>query len=1346
MDALNAFVPMDRRQALARGITLPDRTTGAALFADISGFTPLTRALAQEMGRRAGAEELLRQINPVYQALIAELHRYGGSVIGFAGDSITCWLDDALGPAIPRAVACALAMQGAMAQFAHAHTPAGTTITLGIKVAVAAGPARRFLVGDPAIHLIEVLAGRTVERVADAERETAIGEVIVSRELAEFLGNRLAVNQWRGADEAFALVGSLTEAVPATPWPDVPIEALPQDSVRPWILPPVYSCLQAGGAFLGDLRPATPLFLRFSGLDYDEDEQAGQKLDAYVRWVQAVVHRYRGNLIQLTVGDKGAYLYAVFGAPVAHEDDTGRALAAALELQNPPGEWAWLGHVQIGVSRGEVWTGAYGARMRHTYGVIGSEVNLSARLMMAAEPGQTVVSSSIRKHPGFRFDHVGDVACKGFARPIPAYRLLGRNEAQDRFFPHHLVGREAELRQLRDWAQPLASGQFAGAVLIYGEPGIGKSHLSDALRQALGDQVSWFSGQTDQVLRTALNPFVYWFKRYFDQSTEASAEENKARFEYKLGQLVAAHEDDDSCRDVRPSPQASRSALIAELVRTQSVLEALLGLHWPDSLYERLDAKGRHENTLYAVKALLLAESGRRPVVFELEDGHWLDDASQELLSVLTRNVADCPLLLVITSRYADDGSLPAFSLAPGTPTAVVELKALSPDALREQAQGILGGPVHDDLYALLQAGTEANPLFAQQVLYYYLENDLLVQAPDGSWTVKEASFDIPSGIQAILIARIDRLAQQVKSVVQTAAVLGREFEVRVLSQMLREDVLPEVRRAEQEQIWTALHELRYLFKHTLLRDAAYEMQFRARLRELHQLAAEAYQVLYAADPSEHYATLAYHYGQAGDEGRERDYARLAGQQAAARFANLEAVRLFSRALDLTPQEGSPEQLAERYDLLLARERVLDLQGMRQAQEEDLAALEAIARALGDNERRAQVALRRAHYADVTGDFPGAIAAAQAATRLAQAVRNAGIEAEGYLEWGRVLWRQGDYQEARILLERTLALAQVAELPQVAADSLRNLGIVCWYVGDLAGAQTCFEQAMPIYRELGNRQGEGSTLNNLGLVAVGQGNCVAAKGHFERVLDIDRETGDRYKQSLTLGNLAAIAFECGEYDEARASREQALHLCRTIGNRATEAVILGGLSQSHGQAGDYSVSREYAGAVLSIGQELGDRLAQGYAWNYLGHALVGLERLEEAGQAYQEALDIRRALGQDNLAMDSLAGLARVCLARGEPPQAQGYVEEILRFAHGGGLAGTEEPLWVYLTCYQVLEANQDPRARSLLAEAFRVLQERAAHFPDEETRRRFLENVAVHREIVAAWQAARTEIPETRG
>src|SRR5512136_1604320 len=197
--AASVYIPADYRHALAQGATLPERTSGAALFADISGFTPLTEALAQTMGLRRGAKELPRYLNQIYDALIAQVDGYCGSVVGFAGDAITCWFANVAEqpPASSRATACALALQKVMQQFAAVPIPGRAPVTLSVKVAVASGPARRFVVGDPNTQLLSALAGRTLARMAAAEHLANKGEVIVDELTIAALAGAAQVIEWR---------------------------------------------------------------------------------------------------------------------------------------------------------------------------------------------------------------------------------------------------------------------------------------------------------------------------------------------------------------------------------------------------------------------------------------------------------------------------------------------------------------------------------------------------------------------------------------------------------------------------------------------------------------------------------------------------------------------------------------------------------------------------------------------------------------------------------------------------------------------------------------------------------------------------------------------------------------------------------------------------------------------------------------------------------------------------------------------------------------------------------------------------------------------------------------------
>jgi adenylate cyclase len=495
MDLLAAYLPADRLHALVGGATLPSRVRGTVLFADISGFTPLTEALVRTLGPRRGAEELARQLNEVYDALIAEVDRYGGSVIGFGGDAITCWFDDAerleardlrLGEsdgaqasspqplasgAALRATACALMMQRAMARFGGVALPSGGIVTLALKVAIASGTARRLVVGDPAIQRIDVLAGAALDRVAAVEHLAHRADVMLSPDCVRALGESALIVEWRADAEGmhFPVIGGLMEPVAAAPWPQLAPGVPRADQLRPWLLPAVYARIQSGqGEPLPELRPAVALFIRFDGIAYEDDQLAEDKLDRYIRWVQNVLARYGGTLIQLSIGDKGSYLYAAFGAPTAHEDDARRAVTAALELRAPPPELGFIRASQLGIAIGTMRAGAYGGTTRRTYGALGDSVNLAARLMMAATPGEVLASRRVQQAVADMFEWVDLPALqvKGKRTLVQVARLVGGRPmpAGALGYAGPLIGRADELAQLQRAIAPIFAGQFAGLV------------------------------------------------------------------------------------------------------------------------------------------------------------------------------------------------------------------------------------------------------------------------------------------------------------------------------------------------------------------------------------------------------------------------------------------------------------------------------------------------------------------------------------------------------------------------------------------------------------------------------------------------------------------------------------------------------------------------------------------------------------------------------------------------------------------------------------------------------------------------------------------------------------------
>lgn len=756
----------------------------AALFVDISGFTPLTETLMQH--RKDGAEVLTDVLNRVFRPLVAEVYAQGGFIATFAGDAFTALFPLSTaggeGESQARALQTAFFVQDFFARHGRFETRYGS-FEMGVKVGLAAGPVEWGILGAAGRHAY-FFRGPALSDCARAEQRAGRGEIVADGE--SLSSEVLQLCQSEAAGPYCWLLSMPDLDLPRSPAPpDLGPEAL-----RSFVAQAAIDLVLSGTG--AEFRDVAPVFLSL------EADATSDALNAFVGTVLRLASQYGGYFKDLDFGDKGPVLVCLFGAPVAHEDDVQRAADFLRALQDQDLGLRW----RAGLTHGTAYAGIIGGAERCEYTAIGSEVNLAARLMMGAAWGQVLVSEAVAGRRGLQAEYLGDRAYKGISQSLATYRLLGRRDSDKDLFEQRLVGREGELARLLAAAQPIWAGRFAGVSYIYGEPGIGKSHLLFELRRALQQQgpILHLTGQTDPILRQAFNPFAYFLKRYFHQFPEATAEENKARFETHLDRLVQALHNLD-----RPLPStANPPALAAELLRTRSILGALLGLHWPGSLYESLDGNLRYQNTLFALKALVLAECCFHPVILEVEDLHWLDDSSHEALTLLSRNIADYPLLIAVTSRYADDGGKLTLNLAEGTPVTAVDLNVLARDDLRRLAEELLGGPVDDGLLALLLERTQANPFFAQQFLAYFRENGLLERREDGTWMLQEAiTADVPTSINAILIARVDRLAQEVKDVVKAAAVLGREFDDRVLARMLQADVAEEVRAAEREQIWS---------------------------------------------------------------------------------------------------------------------------------------------------------------------------------------------------------------------------------------------------------------------------------------------------------------------------------------------------------------------------------------------------------------------------------------------------------------------------------------------------------------------------------------------------------------
>jgi predicted ATPase len=1029
---------------------------------------------------------------------------------------------------------------------------------------------------------------------------------------------------------------------------------------------------------------------------------------------------YGGLFSRVDIGDKGTNLLMFWGAPLAQENDVERALNFFLELRKESSV-----PILAGITYRLAYAGYMGGSLQEEYTCYGWGVSLAARLMMAAGPGEIWADEEIARRAGrrFSFQPVGEHKFKGFSQEQNVFKLLERKQDDRAVFSGEFIGREAELETLGRFIAPVWSGGFAGMLTVVGEPGIGKSRLIDAFRASsifIENESYWAVCQADEIVRQSLNPFRYWLKRYFRITESKQDAESKQAFDDKLDELIESIPDE---------------TLSHSLYRTRSFLGELVDLRWPDSLYEKMDAQGRFDNTFIALSSLLRGESLRQPLVIVFEDAHLLDSDTKSFLLYLERVLnADAyksyPIAILTTSRGDDPGV--KFEIAPNEKIALSELTA---DVLAQLTENLLVGKVTPALLEILRQRVEGNPFFLEQILRYLQEEGRLEHGPTG-WGIAgdQALESLPTDISAILVSRLDRLNREVKEVVQTASVLGREFELRLLSQMLHDDkTLPEkIHVAVEADVLSLLTEIRYIFRHALFRDAAYNMQLRTRQQELHQIAVDAFEVLYQDQLAPHYSEIAYHADRAGLRDKAKKFYILAGAEAARAYKNNLAIESYTRALFLS----SMENIQERIDLLLARVALYRIIANRAGQEQDLATLELLAEKQKNKRNQAIVASRQAGFAFDLGDFHEAQQHAETAIGMAKSAQAPEVTTQVYSTLPLTLSRQGQFKQAIEAAQAGIELTQQIGDRPGEGQLYNELGLIYLEQRKHARAREYFEKSLSIAQETGNRRIEAQVLNNLGNISgMFDNDYINARRFFEQALEIVREIGNRTGEGFALGNIGWVASIAGDFDLARSCLMGRLTIARESGNLYLETFAMINLGAMMVTQENYSDALDFLEQSLELASKLKDRSIEAWAWTFLGFAHLGLGNLHDARGRFQAAYDIRHSLGETALAMEPLAGLAQVELDNSDSAGALGYVQIILSHLEGGGsLEGTEEPLRIYLTIYLTLVANRDHRAELVLENAYSVLQKHVSSIQGQANQEMFVQNVPWRRQINTLW------------
>jgi class 3 adenylate cyclase/tetratricopeptide (TPR) repeat protein len=1065
---------------------------GTLVFVDISGFTRLTERLASK--GKIGAEEMSDILDVTFAALLAVAYDHGAWLVKWGGDAVLLLFEGE--QHADRACTAAHEMRQAMRQIGRLQTSVGE-ITLRVSIGVHTGDFDFYLVGS--LHRELVISGEAASQTVAMETAADAGQIVISATTAAALRSRY-VGAPKG--DGFLLIRS-----PGTP-PRLELRTRDLAGVDlESCLPEITRSHLLAGTTDGEHRQIAVGFVEFSGIDalFERGGTAAvaDAVDHVVRACQEAAQRHEVTFWETDVGVDGGKVMLVSGAPRSAGHDEDRMLAVAREVIDAGGELS----VRAGVNSGRVYAGEFGPPFRRTYSVKGDAVNLAARLMSKAGPGEIFAAEAVisRARSAFATEVLAPIAVKGKARPVVAHRVGHAQDADAGALRVDLqfAGREAELAALQAGLAEARQGN--GQVWeVSGEAGIGKSRLIAEL-VARAEAVTVVSVVCDQ---------------YHSNTPYAP-------FRRLLRRLAGIAEDTDPVlAGAGLLEVVSRAApsLLAWTPLLAAVLAAQVESTPETDALEAKFRKSRQEEEA----ARFLAALVPGPLLLVVEDAHLIDDASLDLLRHLAELASGRPWLIVATtvSGVSERDSKAVFDAVAASHR--MPLGALGTDAVEALIKlATEDRPLPPHEIALLNQRAGGNPLFVQE---------LLGATRDGG-TVSA----LPDSVEGLMAVQVDRLKPHERRMLRIASVLGVRVDRQVLDEMLRIEDVEVAHNVLDDFLQPDGEGLR--FRHTLARDAAYEGLPFSRRQLLHGLAGQVIEQFADGRPDDVADVLSLHFLQARNFDAAWRYARVAGDKARDIHAQVEAAEFYERALDA----------AKRLETRTGRQVAFVAEALADARYKlgefgHAARAYRSARALSDEDLdRARLCYKSSLVADRTGQFGSALRWLTRARRFLATVPGHDalrLRAECSAQYGLIRHWQGHDVDAVASLREAVELAEAA-----GADDALATALVCLDTCEMAlgrsGAGEHAHEALGIWKRLGNRPWEEArVLNQLGIRAYFEGRWDEAVDYYrESKLACDR-AGDQFTGAVEMGNMAEVLSDQGRLIEAEPLLRDALRVWR----------------------------------------------------------------------------------------------------------------------------------------------------------------------------------------------------------
>jgi class 3 adenylate cyclase/tetratricopeptide (TPR) repeat protein len=977
---------------------------------------------------------------------------------------------------------------------------------------------------------------------------------------------------------------SSSQPTPASPTSPTSTEQLIQRYLPKELLAKLENA-RASHLMSGERRVVTILFCDVQGSTaaaarLDPEEWAEIINGAFKHMIQPI-YQYEGTVARL----QGDGILAFFGAPIAHEDDPERAVLAGLQIiqaltpyrEGVSRQWGIDLSVRVGINTGLVVVGEVGSDLRVEYTALGDAINLAARMEQNAFPGTVLVAETTYRlvAPLFEVDMVEGLEIKGYSEPLTAYRPVRRKEQPGSLrglagLSAPLIGREQQMQVLWSGYEQLKQGR-GQIISVIGEAGLGKSRLIDEFSQALQAKdptVQWLEGHTRSYQSNLpFAPFIDLLARFFNQQPGTSQSITYPQILNRLETWYGARAGE-----------------------TAPFFGHLLGIPLDDQAAERIQyiPPQRLRGTLFAhITALLEYLLKSSPLILFLDDLHWSDPTSIELLQSLLELSERAPLM--ITTAFRPRRSEPFWEFHTQAERAhspryhALNLQPLSEAQSRQLVSNLLQiEELPEKVRLKILEKSEGNPFFVEEIIRSLLDGGLIVQENDHWYATSEINtLSVPDTLIGVITARLDRLPDETRRTLQAAAVLGREFSAEILREIVQidaenlEDHLAELQRRDLVREISPLPQRLFSFKHGLTQEAAYHAVLLSNRRELHRLAAEA---ILSSTPNAA-AEISHHLIEARQAARAVPYLIQAGDQSNLTHATEEAVSFFQQALDIKATED-PATLTRIY--------------------------EGLGRALTDANR-----------------IPEALAIYQEMKAQAEASGSIPMQISALNKLASVTaLNLGQFQEAELLLNQAEQLSHAHNDKSGIPDINLLHCLMCTAQADFENVVIYMDEVINIGHELDNQEFVATGLEHVATSLVYLTRFDQAEERGQQALQAARKLGDRvHEANMLCEPLPLIAFHQGDFQQAEAYLQLGLEISNRIDyveGKALSAYLLGELARWRG---DYQAALQYSQQAMAAALPL-----EAYLPFLLAPVLgsVGMIYLEISPQFHDKTLEFHQ--------------------------------------------------------------------------------------------------------------------------